>query len=107
MTKKCIRCNKLLKEATFSYKGVHLEALQCPRCGEKIFTESLAMQALDKLEAHRLQSFYVKHPIQIGHSWGFTFPKEVAEVFGLNNGKVTFKLHPDFTKKKIEIVLTS
>lgn len=101
----CINCNVPMKKVFVEYKGVKFEARQCPKCKEKIFTEDLTMKAISKLEAKRLESEYVKHPIKIGHSWGVTFPKEVAEVFGLGSSKTTLKMHPNVEKGKIEISL--
>jgi len=46
---------------------------------------------------------YIKNPIKIGHSWSMTFPKEVAEVFGLENSRTKLKIHPNTEKGRIEI----
>lgn len=88
-----------------SYKGIELEALQCPKCQEKIFTEDLAKKAIAKLEARRVETEYLKNPIKIGHSWGLTFPKEVARFFQLENPKTKLKLHPHPEQGKIEILI--
>lgn len=101
----CMNCNIQMKKTFVDYKGVKFEAMQCPKCKEKIFTEDLAMKAISKLEARKLESEYVKHPIKIGHSWGITFPKDITEVFNLENPKTKLKLHPDIGKGKIEISL--
>ena len=102
----CIECKVPMKNVSIDYKGVKLEARQCPKCKEKIFTEDLAMKAISKLEAKRMEERYVKHPIKIGNSWGMTFPKEVTRVFGLENPKTTFTLTPMPEKGKIEISLS-
>ena len=101
----CIDCEIPLKKAFVTHMGVKLEALKCPKCKQSIFTEDLATKAIVQLEARRLCSEYNKHPIKIGNSWGLTFPKEVTEVFGLNNAKLNLKVHPRLAKKKIEIYL--
>ena len=43
--------------------------------------------------------------MKIGHSWGMTFPKEMAEVFSLDNPKTKLSLHPKLAENKIEIEL--
>lgn len=101
----CINCHVPMVRALINYKGLKLEARQCPKCREKIFTEELTMKAITQLEKKRLEEEYIKQPIKIGHSWGVTFPKEVAEVFHLNNGKTKLIMHPNVEKNKIEIVL--
>ncbi len=101
----CIDCDIPMKKAHISYNELKLEARQCPKCNRNIFTEELTMDALHKMEKKRLQNEYLKNPIKIGHSWGITFPKEVAEVFGLNNSKAQMRIHPDIKKKRIEILI--
>ena len=105
MNKKCINCGNPMKKTFVIYKGLKLEARQCPKCKEKIFTEDLAIKAISDLESKRLEKEYIKHPMKIGHSWGMTFPKEVAKVFDLNNISTTLKLYPKVKENKIEIVL--
>ncbi|MBN1645357.1 hypothetical protein JW851_04980 [Candidatus Woesearchaeota archaeon] len=101
----CINCKIPMKKTSVRYKNIDFEAMQCPKCKEKIFTEDLAMKAISKLETERLKSEYIKQPIKIGHSWGITFPKEITDVFDLNKPKTRLKLHPDLEKGKIEISL--
>ena len=55
--------------------------------------------------ARRLEKNYVKYPIKIGHSWGMTFPKDMAEVFNLDNPKTKLKIYPNLEEGKIEIKL--
>lgn len=101
----CFTCKVPMKKSFVKYKNLELEARECPKCKERIFTEDLAMKAAAQLESQRLETEYVKHPIKIGHSWGLTFPKEVSDVFHLSNPKTTLKMYPDVEKGKIEIVL--
>src|SRR3989344_6572380 len=101
----CFKCNVPMQKSFLNYKGMPLEAQQCPKCKERIFTEELALKAAAKLEAQRLEQEYTKHPIKIGHSWGMTFPKEVTDVFNLNNTAIKLKIHPNLDKDKIEISL--
>lgn len=101
----CAGCDFPMKKTTVNYKGIKFEARQCPKCKEKIFTEDLAMKAIAKLEAKRLEREYIKHPIRIGHSWGITFPKELTEVFGLGSPKTTLKMLPDVETGTIKISL--
>ena len=105
MRELCINCSVPMKKVYIEHRGVKLEARQCPKCKQKIFTEDLTMKAISKFEAKRLEPTYIKHPIKIGHSWGITFPKEVTEVFGLATTSTKLKLHPDVGKNKIEIEL--
>ena len=103
--RKCINCGVPMKKTFVGYRGMKFEARQCPKCKEKIFTEDLTMKAISKLESKRLEEEYIKHPIKIGHSWGMTFPKEVTDVFNLNNTAIKLKIHPNLDKDKIEISL--
>ncbi len=105
MNKKCIDCNVELKKTFVKYRDTEFEALQCQKCKQKIFTEELAMNAISKLEEKRLKTEYVKRPIKIGHSLGITFPKEVANVFGLDSNSL-LKIHPNIKKSIIEISLS-
>lgn len=105
MKNKCSNCNIALKKTSVKYKEIEFEAMQCPKCREKIFTEDMAMRAINKLESERLKSEYIKRPIKIGHSWGIIFPKEISDVFELNRINTKLKLHPDLEKGKIEISL--
>mgnify|MGYP001568091649 CR=1 FL=1 len=101
----CISCSMPLKKTYIDYKGLKLEARECIKCKRKIFTEDLAMKAISQLEAKRLESEYIKKPIKIGHSWGITFPKEVADVFNLKDNTTRIKIHPNVAKGIIEISL--
>lgn len=101
----CINCNIAMKKTYLEYNGLKLEARQCPKCKEKIFTEDLAMKAISKLESKRLEPEYVKHPIKIGHSWGMTFPKDITKTFNLDNPKIKLHVQPNLEKKRIEINL--
>ena len=102
--RKCINCNVPMKKTFVKYKGMKFEARQCPKCKEKIFSEDLAMKAISQLESKRLEEKYIKHPMRIGHSWGMTFPKDVAEVFNLDNSKTKLSLQPKLAENKIEIL---
>ena len=101
----CMQCNVPMVKATVKYKGMDFEARQCHQCKEKIFTEDLAMKAINQLETKRLEQEYIKHPIKVGNSWGLTFPKEVTEVFGIDHKGMVLKIHPNVGKGKIEILL--
>ncbi len=101
----CMHCNVPMIKATVKYKGMEFESRRCPKCKENLFTEDLAMKAINQLETKRLEDEYVKHPIKVGNSWGLTFPKEVTEVFGLNHKGMVLKIHPDVGRGKIEILL--
>ena len=103
--RKCMNCGIPMKKAFVEYKGIKFEARQCPKCDEKIFTEDLAMKAISELESKRLEKEYIKYPIKIGHSWGITFPKEMTEVFNLDNSKTKLSIQPKLSENKIEIVL--
>ena len=99
----CISCSALMKKTYINYKGLRLEARECTKCKMRIFTEDLTMKAISQLEAKRLETDYIKKPIRVGHSWGMTFPKEVADVFNLNNTAAKIKIHPNVVKGIIEI----
>ena len=99
----CIKCSAPMKKTYVSYKGLKLEARQCTKCKKKIFTEDLTMKAISQLEGKRLESEYIKKPIKVGHSFGMTFPKEVVDVFNLDNSATKLKIHPNIIKGTIEI----
>ena len=99
----CIKCSVPMKKTYINYKGLELEARGCAKCKKKIFTEDLTMKAISQLESKRLESEYIKKPIRVGHSWGITFPKEVADVFNLSDGSTRIKIHPNVVKGIIEI----
>jgi len=99
----CINCQTPMKKTHISYKGVTLEAQQCPKCKEKIFTEKLAMKAIHKLEAEQLKKEYLKTPIKIGNSIGITFPKEMTDAFELGKPNKKLKLHHNLEKRQITI----
>lgn len=101
----CMNCKVPMKNIYVVYKGIKLEARQCPKCKEKIFTEELTMKAINKIEAKKLEEEYIKHPIKIGHSWGMTFPREITNVFNLDNPDIKLKIRPDLDKDKIEIAV--
>ena len=103
--KLCMDCKVAMEKTFLHYKGTRFEALQCPKCKEKIFTEDLAMKAIHTLESSRLKQEYIKRPIKIGHSWGITFPKEITQVFNLNNPGTKVKMHPNVGKRRIYIAV--
>lgn len=104
MFDECIDCNVKLKNVFVLHRGTKLEALQCPKCKQKLFTEEQTLGAINKLEEKRLKEEYVKQTIKIGHSIGITFPKAITEIFGINSS-TKLKLHPDVKNSKIEILL--
>ncbi len=99
---KCINCNVVLNKSSVIHKGTKLEAFQCPKCKQKLFTEEQTLSAINKIEGKRLKKEYNKRLIKIGHSIGLTFPKDIANVLGLDKNKV-LKIHPDIKRSKIEI----
>ena len=98
-----INYNMPIVKTFVEYKSLRFEARQYTKCKEEIFTEDLAMKAISKIESRRLDKKYIKNPIRIGHSRSMTFPKEVAEVFGLENSRTKLKIHPNTEKGRIEI----
>ena len=100
----CITCTTEMRKTQVKYKGMNFEALQCPKCKQRIFTEELAMKAVAKMEAKRLQKEYIKSPLKIGHSMGMTFPKEMVEVFHLSS-KSKVKMRPRPAEGKIELIV--
>ncbi len=81
---KCIYCLAPLKKAKTRIRNVEVELSRCSKCGKGIFTEEQAAAAALKVDAHRLKKQYSKKLIRIGHSTGFTFPKELIDVFKIN-----------------------
>ncbi len=101
----CIDCWIPLEKSIAKYKGLKFEALQCPKCKEKIFTEEMAKNVAILLDRKRLEEEYIKHPMKIGNSWGITFPRNLAEVFSLDNPKTRLRIHPHVEKGSIEVTV--
>lgn len=98
---KCIRCNVEMRKAVVKQQGLQLEALQCPKCKERVYTEELLDKAMVKLQAQRLKKEYRKKIISIGNSVGLTFPKELVEAFRIKSK--TARIHPDLERRTLEI----
>ncbi len=101
----CIDCNVEMKKSTVNYRGMPMDALQCPKCKARIYTEEQAHKAILKLEAQRLKEEYTKKAIKIGHSWGIIFPREIANLFAFNNPRARLKICPDLERGKVIISL--
>lgn len=93
----------LMHKAKTRMRGVELDIYECPKCKSRIFTEEQATEAALKLDAQKLEKEYSKKPIKIGHSWGLTFPKNLADVFRINNSKAKMTLIPKLKENVIEI----
>lgn len=100
---KCIDCGSEMKRKLTKFMGLRVEALHCPRCKVEVFTEDQARKIALALDARRLKKEYVKKAIKIGSSWGFTFPKDIVEVFNLRSKKL--RIHADAQKRTIEIAV--
>ncbi len=100
---KCYKCGSSVKPVRKQIMGVYVKALKCPKCKEVFYTEELAERAAARLEERRVKEQYKKHPIQIGHSWGLTFPKDIVRVFGLDSRKTELSIKPKPGEKTIEI----
>ena len=92
-----------MKKTFVTHKNMKFEARQCLKCKDKIFTEDLAIQAINKMEAKKVIEAFKKHPIRIGNSWGVTFPKPLVEFFNLDNPQAELRVHANIKKRKIEI----
>lgn len=98
----CLDCGIAMKKSFAVFEGTRIEALKCENCGKKIFSESQAIAALRKIHQQKLSPEYKREPIKIGASWAVTFPKDVAERFGLSK-KTKLKLKPQLHKGAIII----
>lgn len=98
----CLDCGTEMKKSFAVFEGTRIEALRCENCGRKIFSESQAIAALRKIHQQKLAPQYPRTPIKIGASWAVTFPKDVAERFGLSK-KTKLKLRPQLHKGSIII----
>ena len=96
-------CGLEMKKSYAVFEGTKIEALRCGNCGRKIFSESQAISALRKIHQQKLAPHYERTPIKIGQSWAITFPKEVAEHFGISKN-LKLKLKPKLHKGTIEII---
>ncbi len=99
----CFDCLVPLRKGKTRIKGIEFESSECPKCGAKVFTEDQMTAVALMLDAQKLKKEYPKKLIKIGHSWGMTFPKSLAEVFGINNGKAKMTLIPKLKENVIEI----
>ena len=104
-TEHCVNCDAKLQPATLTLRGLKLEGLKCPKCGEKVFNEKQMDVALAALEQKRLKKEYKKTPIKIGNSYGVIFPRDLVRVFNLDSGKPTLDFKMDISKNKIEITV--
>lgn len=102
----CITCNVPLQPCIVKYKTERYDAMQCPKCKQKVFTEDLAINALKKLESLRMKKEYEKAPFHIGNSMGMTFPKDITKSFNLDNPKTRLKIIPHLDKNTIEIEIS-
>jgi hypothetical protein len=84
-------------------KGLQFDGWGCSKCKEKIFTEKQSLAVVKGLDQQRLANDYIKHPMRIGRSWGMTFPKEVCDIFNLNDKKTKMRLIPNVSEGKIVI----
>ncbi|MEK6856992.1 MAG: hypothetical protein AABX39_00200 [Nanoarchaeota archaeon] len=50
----CLDCEAKLKKVSVDYRGTKLEALQCPKCKQKIFTEEQTLNAINNYFFHQV-----------------------------------------------------
>ena len=98
----CLDCGLEMKKSFAVFEGTRIEALRCENCGRKIFSEGQAIAALRKIHQQKLAPEYSRTPIKIGASWAVTFPKDVAERFGVNKN-LKLKMRPQLHKGSIII----
>lgn len=99
----CIYCEKKMHKSFVRYKGLELEAKECPKCHRRVFSEEQTLKAIEQIEEKELKEKYMKHPVKIGNSWGVIFPNEVSKKFQLNDKKTELIIHPMLSKKIIEL----
>ncbi|MFH1917066.1 MAG: hypothetical protein ABIJ21_07430 [Nanoarchaeota archaeon] len=100
---KCTHCSGTMQPTSIILKGIAFDGWGCTKCKEKIFTEKQSLTVVRRLDQQRLSQDYIKHPMKIGRSWGMTFPKELADVFNLNEKKTKMRLIPYVSEGKIII----
>ena len=98
----CMDCGIEMKKTYVSFNDIRVEAQRCGNCGKRIFPEHLALKALKKLEAQKLEPFYHRKPIKIGSSWAITLPKEIAKLLKVDK-KTKFKIRPKIHKNMLEV----
>ena len=99
----CIDCNVEMQRAISTLRGLRLEAMQCPKCKSKVFTQEQATKVADAFKAQRLKTEYRRDIITIGSSSGLTLPKDIVDAFDLKGKKVT--INPLMSKRKIELLV--
>jgi len=102
---KCVFCGVKLEPASIALRGIKLDGLKCPKCGDKVFNEEQVGLALAALEQKRLKENYTKRPVKIGNSYGMIFPRDIVKVFNLDSDKISLHLKSDKAKNKIEITV--
>ncbi|MCX6709618.1 MAG: hypothetical protein NTV63_01520 [Candidatus Woesearchaeota archaeon] len=93
-----------MKKKEIMFNGIETYAYVCPKCKKRVFTEEMAMSAVNILESKRLKEEYRKRPIKIGHSWGVVFPKDVAEFFSFDSKDAKIVIMPNIKEKRVEII---
>lgn len=87
---KCMKCDIKSKKVFVTFRGIKLEALECPICKEQIFTEELAKKAARKLDNKRK---YFGHPIKLGRRWGILLPEKLVKSLKLTQ-KTELEIYP-------------
>jgi hypothetical protein len=100
---KCV-CGSEMKKKQIMFNGIEADAYECPKCKKRVFTEEMALSAVNALESRRLKQEYRKRPIKIGHSWGVVFPKDVAEFFSFDSRDAKIVIMPNIKEKRVEII---
>lgn len=103
----CIHCDTEMRKATVTYRGLKFDAMECPKCREKIFTEKQTLDMARKLDEISMKKEYTKHPVRIGHSFGLIFPKAVSKIFGLDRKSTELRIKPLVKSGKIELSVSA
>ncbi|MBI4449265.1 hypothetical protein HY641_04545 [Candidatus Woesearchaeota archaeon] len=103
MIRKCFECRVPMNLTKSHFRGLSFDAMQCPKCKEKVFTEEQATRVAEIFKAQRLKNEYRRDIITIGNSCGLTLPKDVVEAFDLKGKSV--RVSPNMSKKRIELIV--
>ncbi len=72
----CSKCNVKMKPVGLIKNGFKIRAMQCPKCGEKIF-HPIDIEKFKKYSNLKQKNFHVKLRM-VGNSYAVSIPKEIV-----------------------------
>jgi len=78
-------CGGIYAKRKVEFKGLEVEAMVCPQCGEETFTLTQAKKVYSLMKFHNMLGKERKI-VRIGNSLGITLPESLRE-FGIKVGR--------------------